>query len=141
MARKEISRFFAVRNEAWQRHDAAALAAGHAEDGEIDSPLWGTVKGYNAIENNYAQWFSSFPDARYSSERLLIDGNAAVQFTKMFGTQQGEFCGLAPSGKRFEMRCASVFSFEGGKIKREIRVYDFTGILVQVGVLKAKPAF
>ena len=141
MARKDISEFFAVRNEAWHRHDAAALAAEHADDGEIDSPLWGIVKGRSAIQNNYAQWFSSFPDAEYSSERLLIDRNTAVQFTKMFGTQQGEFCGLAPSGKRFEMRCVSLFSFEHGKIKQEIRVYDFTGILVQVGVLKAKPAF
>jgi steroid delta-isomerase-like uncharacterized protein len=141
MTRKEIAEFFARRNEAWQRHDIVALAADHAEDGEVDSPLWGKIKGHTAIQNVYIQWFSSFPDAEYCTEHLLIDKDAAAQFTKMSGTQMGEFCGLAPTGKRFEMRCAFLFCFADGKIALETRVYDFTGILVQLGVLKAKPAF
>jgi hypothetical protein len=32
------------------------------------------------------------------------------------------------------------YQFENGKIVRERRIYDFTGLLVQIGVLKAKPA-
>jgi hypothetical protein len=39
------------------------------------------------------------------------------------------------------MRGSFLFFFADGRIKREIRIYDFTGILVQLGVLKAKPAF
>jgi steroid delta-isomerase-like uncharacterized protein len=141
MTRKEIIKFFAGRDEAWQRHDAAALAANHAEDGTVDSPFYGKVGGRSALLNVYSQWFLSFPDAEYSTEHLLVDGNKAVQFIKMSGTQKGDFCGLAPTGKRFEMRCAFMFSFADDKIAHEIRVYDFTGILVQLGVLKAKPAF
>ena len=141
MTRKEIIKFFARRDEVWQRHDAAALAADHTEDGAVDSPFYGKVEGRSALLNIYNQWFSSFPDAQYSTEHLLVDGHKAVQFIKMSGTQQGDFCGLAPTGKRFEMRCAFMFSFADDKIAHEIRVYDFTGILVQLGVLKAKPAF
>jgi predicted ester cyclase len=141
MTRKEIIKFFAGRDEKWQRHDFAALAAEHTEDGEVDSPLWGKVKGRRAIQSIYIQWYASFPDAEYSTEQLLVDGNKAAQFIKMSGTQKGDFCGLAPTGKRFEMRCAFMFSFADDKIAHEIRVYDFTGILVQLGVLKAKPAF
>jgi steroid delta-isomerase-like uncharacterized protein len=141
MTRKEISEFFARRNEVWQRHDVAALVLNHAEDGEVDSPLWGKVKGRSAIQKIYSHWFASFPDAEYSSEHLLIDKDKAVQFVRMTGTQKGDFCGLPPSGKRFEMRGSFLFFFAEGRIKREIRVYDFTGILVQLGVLKAKPAF
>lgn len=141
MDRKEILKFFAGRDEAWQRHDAAALAADHSEDGAVNSPLWGEVKGRSAILNIYSQWFLSFPDAQYFTEHLLIDGHQAVQFIKMSGTQKGDFCGLAPTGKRFKMRCAFMFSFADDKIAHEIRIYDFTGTLVQLGVLKAKPAF
>jgi len=141
MTRKEISEFFARRDAAWQRHEIATLAMDHVEDGEVDSPFFGKVKGRSAIQNIYAQWFSSFPDAEYASEHLLIDRDKAVQFIKMAGTQKGDFCGLAPSGKRFEMRCSFLFFFVDGKITREIRIYDFTGILVQLGVLRAKPAF
>jgi len=39
------------------------------------------------------------------------------------------------------MHCAFLFFFADGNIEREVRLYDFTGILVQLGVLKAKPAF
>jgi steroid delta-isomerase-like uncharacterized protein len=141
MTRKESMKFFARRDEEWQRHDAAALAADHTEDGAVDSPFYGKVEGRRALLNNYSQWFLSFPDAEYSTEQLLVDGNKAAQFIKMSGTQKGDFCGLAPTGKRFEMRCAFIFSFANDKIAHEIRVYDFTGILVQLGVLKAKPAF
>jgi len=137
----EISQFFAGRDAIWQRHDYAALAEDHVEDGEVESPVGSKVKGRAAIQNIYREWFSSFPDVQYLTEHLLIDGDRAVQFVKMTGTQRGDFCGLAPAGKSFEIRCAFLFFFTGGKIAREIRIYDFTGMLLQLGVLKAKPAF
>ncbi len=141
MTRQEIAEFFARRNAAWQRHDSAALAADHTVKGEVDSPLRGKVQGHRAILETYTDFFASFPDSQYVTENLLVDGNKVVQFAVMTGTQSGDFCGLPPSGKKFQMRCAFLFSFEEGKIAHEFRIYDFTGLLVQLGVLKAKPAF
>jgi steroid delta-isomerase-like uncharacterized protein len=141
MTRKDISEFFARRDENWNRHDVSALTADHAEDGELDSPLAVKVKGRSAIRKNYVSWFSSFPDVHYSTEHLVIDGNRAVQFVKMVGTHKGEFCGLAPTGKGFEAQCVFLFTLEKGKVAQEVRIYDFTGVLLQLGVLKAKPAF
>ena len=141
MTHKEISKFFTRRDEAWNRHDSAALAEEHAEDGEVDSPLSGNVKGRSAIQQIYTEWFSSFPDAEICTEHLLVDRNRAGQFVKMTGTQKGDFCGLPPTGKRFEIRCAFLFIFADERIAHEIRIYDFTGVLLQLGVLKAKPAF
>jgi steroid delta-isomerase-like uncharacterized protein len=141
MTREEITKFFSRRDQVWQQHDSTALAADHTEDGEAESPLHGKIKGRIALRETYAQWFVSFPDARYQTEHLLIDGDRVAQFIKMSGTQQGEFCGLPPTGKKFEIRCAFLFSFQGGRVAHEIRIYDLTGILLQLGVLKAKPAF
>jgi steroid delta-isomerase-like uncharacterized protein len=141
MTRKEIKEFFARRDEAWQRHDHAALVENHSEEGIVESPFSGKLKGHSAIEKVYRDWFASFPDVEYSTERLLIDGNNAAQFVKMAGMQKGDFCGLQPTGKRFEVRCAFYFAFSKGKIAREIRVYDLTGVFIQLGVLKAKPTF
>jgi predicted ester cyclase len=59
----------------------------------------------------------------------------------MSGTQKGEFFGFPPDGRKFQFRLASLFFFSDGKIDREIRIYDFTGMLMQLGVLKAKPSF
>ncbi len=141
MTREEITEFFARRDAAWQRHDSAALAADHTEEGELDSPLRGKVRGQSELLGTYEDFFVSFPDAQYRTESLLIEGNKAVQFVMMTGTQEGDFCGLPPTGRKFQMRCAFLFTFDGNKIAHEFRIYDFTGILVQLGVLKAKPAF
>ena len=141
MTRNEISNFFARRDQNWNRHDVPALVADHAEEGNLESPLAVKVKGRSAIKNNYTAWFSSFPDVQYNIEHLVIDGNRAVQFGKMVGTHKGEFCGLAPTGKKFEVHFAFLFMFEQGKIAHEVRIYEFTGVLLQLGVLKAKPGF
>ena len=78
---------------------------------------------------------------RYFTENLLIDGNKAVQIITMARTQRGDFCGFPPTGKGFRMRCAFLFPFEDDRIAYEFQIYDFTGILAQLGVLKAKPVF
>jgi predicted ester cyclase len=56
------------------------------------------------------------------------------------GTDIGGFMGLAPSGKRFKFSAVFVYEFHERKIVREQRIYDFTSVLMQIGVLKAKPA-
>jgi predicted ester cyclase len=48
--------------------------------------------------------------------------------------------GLPPSGKRFSLPVVFMFTFVDGLIAHERIVYDFTGMLVQIGLLKAKPA-
>ena len=47
--------------------------------------------------------------------------------------------GLPPSGRGFKLRTVMMFELKGRKIVREQRIYDFTGMLIQVGILKAKP--
>jgi predicted ester cyclase len=69
----------------------------------------------------------------------LVDGDRAVQILKFSGTHAGEFFGLPASGRRVEIVMACVLTFRDGLITEERRIYDFTGMLVQVGVLKAKP--
>lgn len=141
MTQIDISEFFVRRDKAWQDHDAETLTAGHTEEGEIKSPLYGNIKGRTAIQKCYYDWFNSFPDTEFHSEYLLIDGNRAAQFIKMTGTQQRDFCGFPSTGKRMKISGASLCIFTDGKISCEIRTYDFTGVLLQLGVLKAKPAF
>ena len=141
MNRSEIEKFFGRRDAAWQRHEVAVLTADHTEDCEVQSPLGGNVKGLQAIEQIYRQWFTSFPDAKYSTESLLIDGNQAVQIVVMTGNHAGDFCGLSPTGKNFTMHCAFAYRFSEGKIAHEVRIYDFTSLLLHLGVLKAKPGF
>ena len=54
--------------------------------------------------------------------------------------ESGEFYGLAATNKHIVLPLARLFEFTDGLIGHERRFYDFTGLLVQVGVLRAKPA-
>ena len=58
----------------------------------------------------------------------------------MSGTHSGDFLGLPPTGRQMEFLMAALMGVENGFVVEERRIYDFTGLLVQVGVLKAKPS-
>ena len=47
---------------------------------------------------------------------------------------------MPPTQKAFEFPLVRLFTLRDGQIAHERRIYDFTGLLVQVGALKAKPA-
>src|SRR5215510_11922866 len=140
MTRQQMLDFFKHREEAYDDLDAAALAADYADDAVIESPTAGTHTGREAAERTFRVVFSAFLDLTTKVENLIIDGNNAVTVVSIEGTHIGEFLGLQPSGKRFIMPAVFFYQLENGKIVRERRIYDFTGMLIQIGVLKAKPA-
>ena len=70
----------------------------------------------------------------------MIDGNHVAQVVSAEGTDVGGFFGLPPTGKPFHLPTVFVYELRGRQIVRERRIYDFTGLLIQIGVLKAKPA-
>ena len=140
MTRDEIHEFLARRRDAFRRHDAEALAADHATDGLLQSPAGGTVQGRDAILNVYRAFFQAFPDVTLEDEEPIIDGERVSHLTTMTGTHVGDFLGMPPTGKQFRFRMARFYEFADGAIASERRIYDFTGMLLQIGVLKAKPA-
>jgi len=73
------------------------------------------------------------------TESLLVDGDLVAQVLAIEGTHIGEFLGLSPSGKSFRHRAVFLYELRDRHITCERRIYDFTGLLVQIGVLKAKP--
>ena len=140
MTRHDILTLFEQRQAAFLRRDVGALADLYAEDGVVESLMAGTVRGRDAIGNVYRAWFAAFPDVVITSEDLIVDGLRAAHFMTHAGTDSGGFMGLPPTGKPFRIPIVHFFEFRDGRIVRERRIYDFTGLLVQIGVLKAKPA-
>ena len=140
MTHEEITAFFGRRQQAWQRLDAAALAADFTDDATVESPLaGGAASGRDAIEKLYATYFAAFPDFKMEQELLLIDGDNVAQLVQVTGTDSGGFMGMAPTRRKITFRCGLFHLMRDGQVTRERRVYDFTGLLIQVGLLKAKP--
>jgi predicted ester cyclase len=139
MTREEIVAFFKRREEAWEDLDARALAAGYADDARIQSPITGVHNGREA-EQALRTVFDAFLDLTMSFDALVIDGDVVVTVMTGEGTHMQDLLGFAPTGKRFQMSVAIVHQLKDRKIVREQRIYDFTGLLLQIGVLKARPA-
>jgi steroid delta-isomerase-like uncharacterized protein len=140
MTRQDILALFERRQAAYDRRDVPALTNLHAADGVVESLMAGTVKGRAAIAEVYRAWLTAFPDVVVTSEDPLVDGLKGAQTVTQAGTDMGGFMGLPPTGKPFRLPIVHLYQFQDGYIQHERRIYDFTGLLVQIGVLKAKPA-
>ena len=140
MTRDQVLALFVRRQEAWNRRDAAALGRDYAPEGVVISAVSGRLEGRERIAAAYRAWFTAFPDLDFRSDALVIDGDLAALFFKATGTHSGEFLGLAPSGRRFDVSGVFLYELADGQIVHERRILDFTGLLVQIGILKVKPA-
>jgi steroid delta-isomerase-like uncharacterized protein len=140
MTREEITAMFNRRADAWDKHDAVALAADHALDAVVISPTGGVLEGRGDIERIYKVWFTAFPDLFFKERDILIDNDRVALIMTVEGTHAGDFFGLPASGRRVKFVGAFVYTLRDGQIVHERRVLDFTGVLVQVGVIRAKPA-
>jgi steroid delta-isomerase-like uncharacterized protein len=127
-------------DEAWKRRDPVALAAGYAEDAVVRSPMFPRAEGRSAIEQSFASLFRIFPDWEITFEEPCVNDQHAMVAARVRATQKGEFMGIQGLGKRIEFDCVLIFDVENGLIKKERRIYDFTGLLIQLGVLRGKPA-
>jgi steroid delta-isomerase-like uncharacterized protein len=140
MKRTEKDAILEVWLEAWRRRDAIGLAAAFAEDANYTSMLAGTIRGRKEIEALYRSWFTAFPDMVFQEESRLTDRDRTAILWLQNGTHRGEFCGLVGTGRSFTLSGAFFMTFRDGRIISMRSIYDFTGLLLQIGILKAKPA-
>jgi predicted ester cyclase len=139
LTREETVAFFKRRQEAYEDLDAETLAADYADDAVIESPSTGVHAGRDA-EKALNKIFDAFLDLTMTFDDVVIDGDRVITIHSVEATHMREFLGLEPTGKRFQMTMAQVHRLKDRKIVEERRIYDFTGVLLQIGLLKAKPA-
>ncbi len=137
MNREAIVALFDRRSDAWKRRDAVALAANHAEDAVVESPMLGRIESRARIEQVYRDWLTSFPDLTYTSKDLLIDGDRVAEFFGIRGTQSAPFGDVPATGRRIDFNGVCLFTIGHDNLfVREQRVYDVTAVLVQLGMIK-----
>jgi steroid delta-isomerase-like uncharacterized protein len=140
MTREDIEKLLQEHREGFVRRDPSALAALHLPDGTFESPAVGVVRGREAIEGIYRYWFEAFPDLVFSWTSQVIEDDRAMFFWTLAGTHSGPFFGLPGSGAKVSTPGAAEFRCADGGIASVRHVFDFTGVLVAAGVLKARPA-
>lgn len=141
MTREAIVRFFDERQTDWRTRDPDLLADGHSVDGTVVSPMFGALHGRVEIADSYRRLFATFPDWYFKNEELVIDGNRVAQHFVSTATHVGEFMGLPGTNRHGRIEGVLLFTMKDGQILHEQRLYDFSALLIQIGVLRSKPNF
>lgn len=141
MTREAIVRFFDERQTDWRTRDPDLLADRHSVDGTVVSPMFGALHGRVEIADSYRRLFATFPDWYFKNEELVIDGNRVAQHFVSTATHVGEFMGLPGTNRHGRIEGVLLFTMKDGQILHEQRLYDFSALLIQIGVLRSKPNF
>jgi len=141
MTSDEIRAFVRRYVDLTQHENLRELVECYDERARVESPMFHTIQGRADIEKSYRDLFRAFDEWDFKIDDILVDqetGDRAALVYTVQATHRGDLFGMPGTGRRAEVRGVYVLSFENGRIVSERRLYDFTGLLVQLGVLKAR---
>jgi serine phosphatase RsbU (regulator of sigma subunit) len=118
--------------EAWNQNNLEVVDeifdryVSHQPDGSV------LERGPEDVKRFVGEFRSAFPDLRMSSEEQIAEGDRVVSHGTIRGTHQGEFRGMAPTGKEMEIPGMAVFRFsEEGKVVESWDSYDQLSLMRQ----------
>lgn len=95
----------------------------------------GTKNGLVEFQDNWQRPFqAAFADKVCVDEARLFMGEWAAAFGRQEATHAGEFMGIAPTGKRIEIRYMDFWKVADGKIEDNWVMVDFPHVMAQLGV-------
>lgn len=103
----------------------------HLEDSEQPSEL-------NAVERArivFSHMFAAFPDLRVTIQDQVAESDKVVTRKLFRGTHQGEFMGLAPTGRQVEFAVIDILRLESGKVVEHWAIQDRLALMQQLGLL------
>lgn len=95
----------------------------------------GIKTGLQEFQDNWQRPFqAAFSDKVCVDEARLFMGEWAAAFGRQEATHSGTFMGVAPTGKRVQIRYMDFWKVEDGKITDNWVMVDFPHVLAQLGV-------
>jgi steroid delta-isomerase-like uncharacterized protein len=124
---------------AWNSHDADGLGSLFAEDGRYGEFGLGRIMlGREEIRRYLIATFAALPDLTIAPTTEPLSSGERVSWSwLMIATQEGEFAGILPTGKRFELRGVAVLLTGGDKIVRAADCFDVSSLVAQVAPERA----
>jgi len=100
-------------------------------NGVVDNP----PGGLEGVRDMVRMFRTAFPDAQFTVEDQIAEGNKVVTCLTIRGTHQGDFIGLAPTGKQVTISGISIWELADGKLLQERVNWDTLGMLQQLGAV------
>jgi steroid delta-isomerase-like uncharacterized protein len=101
----------------------------------IRTPLPSEAVGAELLKAVFGTLHRAFPDLHMTVEDLIAEGDKIVARNTITGTHQGEYMGLAPTGRSITYNEIFICRFDGGRIAETWGVVDVLSQLRQLGAL------
>lgn len=125
--------------DTFNTHDAAATAELFAPDAVLhDVAVARPAMGRAQIAEMYARHLLAIPDTLVRVERMVAEGDTVVAEWTIRGTHQGRLLGIPATGKAVTITGVSLMRFRDGVPVTDTRVWDFAGLLRQLGLLPSR---
>lgn len=92
----------------------------------------GSATGPQAFRAFYTGVQSAFPDTRYEVDDLIAEGDRVVVRWRLLGTHQGDFAGIAPTGRPITLKGIAIYRVANGMLMERWVVYDMYGLIEQI---------
>jgi steroid delta-isomerase-like uncharacterized protein len=132
MSRETMQRFYDEVVSQGRFEVADELAAPDLVEHETQTGEPGTVED---VKEFFTEFRQAFPDLQVKVEQIFEDGDTCVARVRFLGTQEGEFQGIPPSGKRIDIESIDIVRFEDGKAAEHWGVTDQLRMMQQLGVI------
>lgn len=129
-----------VIEEAWNQGALATVDELFAADTVYHDPDHADSKGVDAVKELITAYRTAFPDLQLTITHQLVEGDLVATHWQATGTHQGEYQGIAPTGKTVTLtgmtlqRIAAVGRVEERQIVESWNYWDGLGLLEQLGV-------
>jgi len=105
----------------------------YAEDAVEHDPF-GDHSGRAAIRESMECILAAFPDFSATVEDVIADGDTVAMRVMLRGSHEGEFMGVEPTGREFEVGNMVFTRLDDGKIAERWVQPDTLGLLRQLGI-------
>ena len=95
----------------------------------------GIPPGREAPKALFSMLFNGFPDFHATIEHLIAEGDTVVLHMTWTGTQQGEFMGIPPTGRRISVNVIDIIRIANGKLAEHWGIMDNATMMQQLGVM------
>lgn len=122
--------------EVWNRGDLALVDELVTDDYvEFDPIRSDPVRGPEALKERVAQYRQGMPDLTRTIDETFVDGTTVVIPYTAAGTHDGEFLGVAPTGRQVEVQGILITRVETGELAEGTDLWNAFGLLGQIGAL------
>ena len=132
MSRAVVDRWF---DEVLSSHDLAALAEVASPNVLVHPTAMPCEAGYYAtsgVEQWLGEQWSAFPDLSVVDDFSIASGDIVAARWHARGTSQGDFLGVAPTGRSLDYTGLSMYRIEAGRIAEIWETRNTLGILHQL---------